>query len=99
MAYVENLKPRPPVELVDGVLEAEVALLHQIEEIHAGGEGIAAGDAHDEPEIRPDETILCCGRDPDDLFELEILVAGGEVVRTQGARLRLRGKAPAPPLR
>src|SRR6476659_1379003 len=45
-----ELEALAPVELVDGVLEAEVALLDQVQELHAGGKGVAAGDAHDEAE-------------------------------------------------
>ena len=40
-----ELEALAPVELVDGVLEAEVALLDQVEELHGVGEGVAAGDA------------------------------------------------------
>ena len=40
-----ELEALAPVELVDGVLEAEVALLDEVEQLHAGGQGVAAGDA------------------------------------------------------
>ena len=53
-----ELEALAPVELVDGVLEAEVALLDEVEQLHAGGQGVAAGDAHDEAEVGPDEPVL-----------------------------------------
>ena len=56
-----ELEALAPVELVDGVLEAEVALLDQIEQLHARGQGIATGDAHDEAEVGPDESVLGVG--------------------------------------
>ena len=56
-----ELEALAPVELVDGVLEAEVALLDEVEELHAGGQGVAAGDAHDEAEVGPDEPVLGLG--------------------------------------
>jgi hypothetical protein len=34
-----ELEALAPVELVDGVLEAQVALLDEVEELHAGGRG------------------------------------------------------------
>src|SRR4029450_11166641 len=53
-----ELEALAPVELVDGVLEAQVAFLDQVEQLHGGGEGVAACDAHHQAEIRPDETVL-----------------------------------------
>ena len=53
-----ELEALAPVELVDGVLEAEVALLDEVQELHAGGQGVAAGDADDEAEVGPDEPVL-----------------------------------------
>ena len=43
------------------MLEAEVALLDEVEQFHAGGQGIAAGDAHDQPEVGADEPVLGLG--------------------------------------
>ena len=40
-----ELEAAAPVELVDGVLEAEVALLDEVAEVHALGERVAPGDA------------------------------------------------------
>ena len=53
-----ELEALAPVELVDGVLEAEVALLDQVEQLHARGQRVAAGDADDEAEVGPDEAVL-----------------------------------------
>ena len=53
-----ELEALAPVELVDGVLEAEVALLDQVEELHARGQRVAAGDADDEAQVGPDEPVL-----------------------------------------
>ena len=56
-----ELEAAAPVELVDGVLEAEVALLDEVEQVHSLGERVAAGDAHHEAEVRADEPILRSG--------------------------------------
>src|SRR5262245_4785913 len=53
-----ELEALAPVELVDGVLEAEVALLDEVQQLHRGREGVAPGDAHDEAEVGPDEAVL-----------------------------------------
>ena len=53
-----ELEALAPVELVDGVLETEVAFLDEIEQLHAGRQGVAAGDAHDESQVGPDEPVL-----------------------------------------
>src|SRR3954454_2712075 len=53
-----ELEALAPVELVDGVLEAEVALLDEIEQLHAGRHRVAAGDAHDQAEVGADEPVL-----------------------------------------
>ena len=57
------------------MLEAEVALLDEVEQLHAGGQGVAAGDAHDEAEVGPDEPVLGCGGLADGLVELTALLA------------------------
>ncbi len=56
-----ELEATTPVELVDGVLETQVALLDEVAEVHALGEGIAAGDRDHEPQVGADETILGLG--------------------------------------
>ncbi len=56
-----ELEATAPVELVDGVLEAEVALLDEVEQVHALGEGVAASDADHESEVGADEPILGVG--------------------------------------
>src|SRR4029077_15246841 len=55
-----ELEALPPVELVDGVLEAEVALLDQVEQLHARRHRVAPGHTYDQTEIGSDETILGC---------------------------------------
>ena len=45
------------VELLHGADEAEVALLHEIEQRHAGAL-VALGDVHHEPQVRHDEHLL-----------------------------------------
>ena len=94
-----ELEALAPVELVDCVLEAEVALLDEVEEIHAGGKGVAAGDAHDEAEVRPDEPVLGGVRHPHDLVELGVVVAGGDPLRGGASGFDRAWKAPAPLLR
>jgi hypothetical protein len=59
-----ELEATAPVELVDGVLEAQVALLDEVEEIHALGQGVAAGDAHHEAQVGADEAVLGFGGGP-----------------------------------
>ena len=56
-----ELEAAPPVELVDRVLEAEVALLDEVEQVHALRQGIPTGDADDEAQVGPDEAILRFG--------------------------------------
>jgi hypothetical protein len=43
------------------VLQADVALLDEVEELHARGEGVAAGHADHEAEVGPDEPVLRLG--------------------------------------
>ena len=73
-----ELEALAPVELVDGVLEAEVALLDEVEQLHARGQGVAAGDADDEAEVGPDEAVLGGVRHPHDLVEFGVVVAVGD---------------------
>ncbi len=75
-----ELEALAPVELVDGVLEAEVALLDEVEELHARGEGVAAGHAHDQAEVGPDEAVLGGVGGPDGLADLSALLAGLETL-------------------
>jgi hypothetical protein len=44
------------------VLEAEVAFLDQVEQIHSLREGVAACNGHDETQVGADEAILGLGR-------------------------------------
>ena len=75
-----ELEATAPVELVDGVLEAQVAFLDEVEEIHALGEGIAASDAHHEAQVGANEAILgfsCLG---DGGLQCCALLASGEAI-------------------
>src|SRR5690606_31031484 len=65
-----ELEALAPVELVDGVLEAEVALLDEVEQLHGGGQRVPASDAHHQAEVGPDEAILGRGGRSDRLAEL-----------------------------
>ena len=53
-----ELEALAPVELVDRVLESEVALLHQVEQVHPGWQRVAAGDADHEAKVGADEPVL-----------------------------------------
>jgi len=44
------------------VLEPEVALLDEVEQLHARRHGVAARHAHNETEVGADEAVLGCGR-------------------------------------
>jgi hypothetical protein len=70
-----ELEALAPVELVDRVLEAQVAFLDEIQELHAGGKGVAASHAHHEPQVGPDEPVLGGGRIADRTIELTALLA------------------------
>src|SRR6187549_2817586 len=56
-----ELEALAPVELVDGVLEAQVALLHEVQELHGRGEGVAPSDADDQSQVGADEAVLGLG--------------------------------------
>jgi hypothetical protein len=53
-----ELEALAPVELLDGADEAKVAFLDQVEEVDAGGVGIAPGIGDDEAEIGRQEIVL-----------------------------------------
>src|SRR3546814_2435355 len=53
-----ELEDHAPVEIVDSELEAEVALLNEVEELHGRGKGVAAGDRDDEAKVGADEAVL-----------------------------------------
>ena len=71
-----ELEALAPVELVDRVLEAEVALLDEIEQLHARGQGVAAGHTHHEPQIGADETVLGGVGVADGAVDVAALLAG-----------------------
>ena len=73
-----ELEALAPVELVDGVLEAEVALLDEVEQVHAPGQGVAAGDAHHEAQVGPDEPVLGRGGSGHVTAQLGAALAGIE---------------------
>ena len=56
------------------MLEAEVALLDEVQELHRRGKGVPPGDGHDEAEVRSDEAILGRGT-----LASEALLLGGVV--------------------
>ena len=73
-----ELEATAPVELVDGVLEAEVALLDEVEQVHALGERVAAGDGDHEAQVGADEAILGVGGGSDGGLQRGALLAVGE---------------------
>src|SRR2546421_196478 len=100
-----ELVAAPPVELLDRAVQAEGALLDQVEERHAQA-AVALGDRHDEPEVRLDHAPLRDGvaaldrlRERDLLGRVQQLVAADvgeeELQRVGGAadlgRLDRRG--------
>src|SRR6056297_163475 len=56
-----ELEATAPVELVDGVLETQVARLDEVEQVHALGQGVAASDADHEAQVGADEPVLGLG--------------------------------------
>src|SRR5207253_5761095 len=63
-------KPEPPVEAVDRLHEADVPLLHEVEQRHPRP-AIALGDGHDEPEVALNETLPRLGAGPN--LRLEVV--------------------------
>ena len=75
-----ELEPAAPVELLDGAVEAERALLDEIEERHAEP-AIALRDRDDEPEVRLDHHALGDGVAAlDALRERDLLGSGEQLV-------------------
>ena len=75
-----ELVPAPPVELLDRAVQAERALLDQIEERHAET-AIALGDRHDEAQVRLDHAALrALVAALDRLREDDLLVGGEQLV-------------------
>jgi hypothetical protein len=72
-----ELEASTPVELVDSVLETEVAFLNEVAQIHPLRERIATGDGDDQPEVGADEAIF--GRSGGTDFGME-----GRIDRTIG---------------
>ena len=62
------------------MLEAEVALLDEVEQVHALGQGVAAGDADDETEVGADEAVLGLGGGGHGLLEGDAALAVGELL-------------------
>ena len=75
-----ELEAAPPVELVDGVLEAEVALLDEVEQFHALGQRVALGDGDDEAEVGADEAVLGVGGCRDGVLQRHAALAVGQLL-------------------
>ena len=75
VAYVENLKPRRQSNLSTACSRPEVALLDEVAEVHALGEGVAAGDADHQPEVGADEAVLGPGAGADGTPQLGAALA------------------------
>ena len=91
-----ELEASAPVELVDRVPRPRLPSCTEIEEIHAG-EGVTAGDAHDETKVRSDEAILRGVGDPNEsLSKPGIVVAGGDPLGSGDAPGFDGAEAPAP---
>ena len=75
-----ELEAAPPVELVDGMLQAEVALLDQIEQIHPLGQRIAPGNRHHETQVGADETVLGVGSCGDGALQRHAALAVGQLL-------------------
>ena len=56
-----KLEALAPVELVYRVLQAEVAFLDEVEQLHAGRQGITAGHAHHQAQVGADEMLFGFG--------------------------------------
>ena len=77
-----ELEPAAPVELLDGAVEPERALLDEVEERHAEA-AVALRDRHDEPEVRLDHHALGDGVAAlDPLRERDLFGGGQELVAT-----------------
>ena len=85
-----ELEALAPVELLDGPDEAQVALLHQIEEVEAAAR-VALGDGDDQAQVAADELGLGLVGVVDGPVQLGPLV-GGEL-----RRCRRGGAAPCGP--
>ena len=81
------LRGTPPVELVDGVLETQVALLDQVEQVHALGQGIAPGNGDDETQVGANETILGVGSSGDSVLQRHAALAVGQLLGSLAAGL------------
>ena len=75
-----ELEATPPVELVDGVFEAEVALLDEVEQIHPLGQRVALGDGDDEAEVGADEAVLGVGGGGDGVLQRHAALAVGQLL-------------------
>src|SRR4051812_30094360 len=71
-----ELEALAPIELVDRVLEAEVPFLDEVEQLHAGGQGVAARDAHHEAQVGADEAVFGDGGIGDGTIDVAAGLAG-----------------------
>ena len=91
VAYVENLKPLAPIELLNGSDQADVAFLDQIDEVEAAAR-VSLRDRYDESQIGADERCFGLGAGFDLVCEMSNLARsqpgfGGEYCRRSGAGL------------
>ena len=84
---MENLKPRRQSNLSTACSRPEVALLDQVEQIHALGEGVAAGDADHEAEVGADEPVLRVGGRCNGSLQGGATLAAGELLGSLAAGL------------
>ena len=57
------------------MLEAQIALLDEVEEVHALGERVTTGNGDHEAEVGPDETVFGLGGLADRALQLDTLLA------------------------
>ncbi len=78
-----ELETLPPIELLHGANQAEVALLDEIEEVDARGVGVAAGVGDHQPEVGGEEVVLGVAAETGEalqlgLFPLVLVILGFE---------------------
>ena len=56
-----ELETTAPVKLVYGVLETQVALLNEVEQVHALWQWVTTSDGDHQSEVRANEVIFCLG--------------------------------------
>ena len=95
-------EPLPPVVLVDGPVETEVALLDEVEERQAAAD-VLPGDRHDQSQVALDQPSARPGTVHGDPLELSPALERQGVVSSRGApreppaRSRFAGRSRSPP--